>query len=410
MKYLVILFMFVSLTGYAQKKLLRQASELEISEQHVLASEKYREVLYKNARNMEALAGLKRTSQKVVDDKLSAYFINRNSGETEAAVRTFDDILHYREELKYFNVSINIPSYYYTDYEEDKKQLANHQEAKKDEILDEQYLEAVSLFEQAKWIDAWKIFSAIRSYKEASSYLIKIESKAIRISIAENNKNRLSSEDVMRSKLQSEIFKLNNPLIRIISRDNLDQVIEEQKLGLSGLFDEQTVAELGKLLGVDMMLLTRVLNVYVEEPVISTQNKTAYISSSQQVYDPVTQTTNSKLDYFPVTYQEHITQGRSEISFQYQLINVTTAEVLTAEVINESEAINFTSGTYNGDPNTLYPSNGTSIFTKGKERDAFLALFSKNQRTPSKRELEIKLQRTLAKRVAESLDHYFRNR
>ncbi|MEO9870744.1 CsgG/HfaB family protein [Ekhidna sp.] len=412
MKHTLILLIIVSFTSQAQKKLLKQAFALESSEQYEQAAEKYKEVLYKNATRTDAISGLERTAQKVIDKKLSAYFISRNSGELEEAVNMFENVIQYQEELKYFNISAKIPAYYHTDYKADKQRLKTESEFKltkeKKEDNESKYTEAVSLYNQYKWVLAWDIFSTISGYKESSAYLDKIKAKATRVSILENSKNRSSKGDVFRNSLLAEIIQLDNPLIRVISRDNLDQLIEEQKLGLTGLLNEQSVADLGEILGVEVMLLTRVLNYNMSDITNTRENKTAYVATSKQVYDPATQTTNYIKDYYPVTYQEYFIKNALEVSLQYQLIDVATAEVLSSDVIFENYENNISYAFYEGDHNTLHPSNGSAIYTKGKERKEFLKLFSQNPTTLTQKEMDSEVQKMLSKKVAKSLDNYFR--
>ena len=398
----ILLFILLTVSLSAQKKLLKQAASLESKGQYGLASEKYREVLYRNATLEDATNGLKRTSQKVVDQQLSDYFIARNAGELVKAIEIFEDVLQKQEELKYFNVSIDIPSYYFKDYEKDKEKSEEKSqtiaEAESFGRKEEKYAKAVNLFGQKRLVEAWRIFNSISRFKDSSDYLKRIESYAKRLSITPSIKNQFSSEETLRNSLLSEFFKLDNPLIKIIDRENLDQLIEEQKLGLSGLLDEKSASDLGKLLGVEMMLITRLLNYNLEQGDKTNQTKTAYTASIN----------NNIRDYHPVSYLEHYQKNSLEVSFQYQLIDVATAEILIADIIYEKVEDEVNYATYQGDPTALYPSNGTHIFTKGKERDAFQALFSTPTKPLSKKEMDITIQKSLAKKVADSLDKYFK--
>jgi len=44
----------------------------------------------------------------------------------------------------------------------------------------------------------------------------------------------------------------------VVERDQLDKVLSEQKLGMSGLIDESTVVEAGKLLGANYMIISKI--------------------------------------------------------------------------------------------------------------------------------------------------------
>jgi curli biogenesis system outer membrane secretion channel CsgG len=64
------------------------------------------------------------------------------------------------------------------------------------------------------------------------------------------------------SMLQSAL--VNSQFYDIIERDKIQQVLAEQKLGMSGVVDDATAAEVGKLLGVDAMIFGEVTTCRVE--------------------------------------------------------------------------------------------------------------------------------------------------
>ncbi|MEM9856293.1 MAG: CsgG/HfaB family protein [Bacteroidota bacterium] len=71
---------------------------------------------------------------------------------------------------------------------------------------------------------------------------------------------RLSEE--LLNNLSSKARKLE--FFEVIDRDQLDKVIKEQKLSLSGLMDENTTAEIGELKGVDVILVGNVTESIVD--------------------------------------------------------------------------------------------------------------------------------------------------
>jgi len=402
MRIFPLILLIIAAPLSAQKKQLKQARALEANQQYELAIERYKDLLHKNASNVDAKAGFRRMAQKVADNQLSNYFIARNSGDIQKAVGLFEEVIHTQEEAEYFNVSIQIPSYYFEDYEEDKKRLK--EALRTDKIREEHdakehtYENAIQLFNQGDWISASEIFRSLNGFKDTDVYLKKIKSSAKRLAIVASKRNQFSNEETLRNTLLSELLKLNNPLVSVINRNNLDELIEEQKLGLSGLLDEGSVADLGKILGVEWMVITRILNYNLIEGDKRSQVKTAYVA----------RVNNNLKDYYPVSYYESSQQGRLEVSFQYQLIDVATAEILMADIIYEVIEDDLYYATYQGDPNTLFPSNGTHIYTKGKERKTFLSLFNAPSQLMSKKDLDIEVQKLLAKKVAISLDNFLR--
>jgi len=59
--------------------------------------------------------------------------------------------------------------------------------------------------------------------------------------------------DIISDRLELEISKKN--IYRVIDRRNIEKIIKEQKLQLSGNIDESTAIELGKLAGLDNIVL-----------------------------------------------------------------------------------------------------------------------------------------------------------
>lgn len=399
----------------AQKKILKQAFAYESAGLHEQAAESFMEALYKDATKAESIKGLERNAQKVIDDKLSEYFILRNSEELEKAVAQFESVISYQQRLSYFNVKTNIPGYYYEDFENDKsrlEKLAKEGDKKTQENqLNELYEKAVRHYETKQYKKAWLDFDSVQridpSYKEAVQYLELIEEKAMTIAIVPDQISRLMVDESLRSQLVAEISNLNNPLIRMVSRDNLEKLIEEQKLGLSGIIDEKTAAQLGKLMGVKGMLITKVINQNFVEAQKIQQAKTAYTSSKSKVYNQTTQQTEYQTNYQPVSYNEFSQKNRFILSVQYQLIAVETAEILKADVVDYvfEDVLNYAE--YQGDYRSLYPSDGSSIYTKGIERNTFLELFTANRNVLSKKEIEFEATKKLSQKMANSIDNFF---
>jgi curli biogenesis system outer membrane secretion channel CsgG len=80
---------------------------------------------------------------------------------------------------------------------------------------------------------------------------------------------------------------MRNPRVRIVERDQIKQLIEEQKLGLSDLTDPSTAVELGRLLGAEYMLFGTYTDVYgtlrVDVRVVNVE--TGELERAQEVTD-----------------------------------------------------------------------------------------------------------------------------
>lgn len=439
MKYLLLIVLATSsLSSFSQKKILKQALAFEESQLYEQAAEKYMEALYQNATKPESKTGLVRTSQKAMNQKLSNFFIARNSADYEASIAQFDEVIKFRDKLMYFNVSLNIPQYHFADYESDKIQLIEslkqqairaYQEGNKTKSealikkikkyepnFDQQeveqlasqintgprYDEAVQDFERGSWLDAWRGFSEVQAaagnFKETETYKKKIREKATSISIVLPKKSRFSKAEDFKDNIIAEVSQLDNPLIKMVDRENLDQIIEEQKLGLSGILDERSAAALGKVLGVKAMVLIKVINYQYLPGALSTLEKTAYTPNRNQL---------GEISYSPAPYREYTQVSKVLVSLQHQLISTETAEILSADIINKTYTDELTYAKYPGDYNTLYPASEGYIHKSGKDKEAFTKLFTLERTPLSKEEIEFKIQGILANEVAASLNNYF---
>ncbi len=409
----IILLVLVSTGAVAQKKLIKQALAYEKSGLYDQAAQTFMQAYHQNATKPETIQGLKRTSDKVVETMLSDFFIAKNSGETEAAIAEFDEILKYKKQLKYFEVTPDIPGYYYDDYEALKQrrveEIENKAADKKESQAAEAYDKAVSLFDSGRLSEAWQAFDEVETiivnYKDTWQYKSRIKEQATTLSIVIGNRNRFNEVELFKDNLDAEVAQLQNPLIRIVTRSNLDEIIEEQKLGLSGVLEESSAARLGRILGVKNILLVKLINYdYIPGEFVTT-TKTAYKPRLDGALDNLGL---KKITYKSVNYTEYVNSSRILATFQYQLIATESGEVLTADVLREAFEDENTYAEYSGNYLDLYPSDGENIYKKGPVRDEFLAMFEAKRIKLSEKEMEFKVQEVLSKKMAQSVNEYFR--
>lgn len=96
--------------------------------------------------------------------------------------------------------------------------------------------------------------------------------------------NKGASEDLGEIVLDKMITALfNEQRFRVIERSQLNRIIEEQQLGLSGIIDASTAAALGKGLGVDAIILgsvaaTRSGSISIDARAIDTESATIIVA------------------------------------------------------------------------------------------------------------------------------------
>jgi hypothetical protein len=145
---------------------------------------------------------------------------------------------------------------------------------------------------------------------------------------------------------------MNNPSARefleIISRAELQQVLQEQQLGLTGLVDEQTAAKLGKILGVHEIVTGQVTQIIYEPPRTTRrterQKATITVKVGKDQYD-------SREVYATVTFFKKWT--KATIGGSYKIIDVNTAKLKRTQSFSGQASFTTEWATYSGDERAL---------------------------------------------------------
>jgi len=100
---------------------------------------------------------------------------------------------------------------------------------------------------------------------------------------------------------------------QVIERQEIQRIMEEQKLGASGLVTEQTAAQIGKLLGVDLAIFGSVTEFGYSEDQIGGSLKQKGLGLGMKTMS-------------------------ATVGIDIRFVNTTTGEILTAESINKKES------------------------------------------------------------------------
>jgi hypothetical protein len=55
--------------------------------------------------------------------------------------------------------------------------------------------------------------------------------------------------------MMTGLTQTNDPFLRIVDRENMDRILEEQRLSLSGVVDQETAVRVGNLMGAQAVLM-----------------------------------------------------------------------------------------------------------------------------------------------------------
>lgn len=383
------------------KKMVKKGKKLEEAGLYKDASEFYYDGVRRNPKNVNGIIGLKSTGQKVLDDYLQEFYKAYSFEDYKKAVYSFIDAKTYYNKIKGVNVELDYPDYYLKYFEESKKIYLGERYKDGNKLIDEnEYEKAEKVFNEIikiepdykdakvlskvayvepfyqkgqadmdaeRYRDAYFNFDEVvkvnKSYKDAFELREECQSIAIFtiafVPFKETNEYKGVSAKISKAIL-TDVTKKNNPFITVVDRQNTDKLIEEQKLALMGIVDENSAAQAGLLLGVKAVFFGEVTSGSKSSTPLKTENRTAYEQYTVRRYNSATNSYQTHTQYRKRNYQFHTASSSVKLSYNYQLVSSETGEVLSSGNYQEEMIDNIGYATYKGSTNKLYPSRSWS--------------------------------------------------
>ena len=397
------------------KPLSNRAAKLDQAGMHAEAAELYLQSVQRNPRNVDAKIGLRKTGQQLLDDRLGSFFRLMNMGSDRgAAVAAFLDAQAYQERVQRLGVMLEIPEHYRTDFQRIKG-----------EHLVELYDEGQDLLARQDFRGAELVFARIAklepNYKDASSlqrvaYLEplyqagKADLEAGRFRRAHDELSRVVQKDagykdaavllqeairrgqysiavlpftgngdraaMVQAHAMTALTNTGDPFIRIVDRENMDRILEEQRMGLSGIVDEQTAVRVGNLMGAQAVLMGTLIE-YREHPgQLRRSTRQAFESYSVQLVNKETGEKYTETRYRPTQFTEFFQENRVSLSFSYRLVSLETGEVLMSKVEDREVKDHVYYATHEGNVRNLWPANNGVVDLRNNARRDMQALFN----------------------------------
>ena len=399
------------------KSFAKKAGKLDQAGMYAEAADMYLQAVQRNKKNVDAKIGLKQTGQKLLEDKLSTFFKSVAVGDAKGqAVSTYLDAKAYQERVERLGVILEIPDHYRSDFDKVKG-----------EYLIQLYSEGQALLEVQDFPSAERKFSEIAKlepgYKDASSlqavaYLEPLyrtgkgDLAAGNYRKAYNALNKVVTKDqgfkdasvllqecltkgqysiavlpftgsaAQRSptaKVQAyamtALTETKDPFLKIVDRENMERILEEQRLGLSGVVDEQTAVRVGNLMGAKAVLMGEVVEYREEAGKTRSSTKDGYTSYRVQQVNAEGQK-YFETKYKPVKYVEYLQTNKVILSFSYRLVSLETGEILASKVVDRTANDELYYATYDGDKNALYPMANGAIDMGNNSRNQLRSLLS----------------------------------
>ncbi|MBC8213962.1 MAG: hypothetical protein ISR90_03380 [Candidatus Marinimicrobia bacterium] len=145
--------------------------------------------------------------------------------------------------------------------------------------------------------------------------------------------------------------------IDIVSRDQLNLIIEEQKFSHSGLVDDDSMIELGNIQGVHHLIIGDVTQVMATKPKRSKDKRriTRDVVIDKETYKDNKGKTKKRNIYGKVhaTLTIHEIVVDATVTASYQIIDVETSKILSSDNLTGTAHFEHNWGTYRGDKRAL---------------------------------------------------------
>lgn len=412
---LILSVLLQSCTG--TKKYAKQAMQFESAGMYTDAAKNYLESLRRDPNNIDARIGLKKNGEKVFQDHLDRFFTAKATGEKKAAVYSYLDAQAYADILSSYNISVEQPSYMKNDFEmvkdayleelynEGKMLMGKASYAAAENIFKEvkslepgykdvdrlkeiayvepYYQQAVEAYAEERYVKAYNLLENVVNkapdYKDAKM----LQSECLELglfTIAIVGIGNATEDDVLGHKIQASLLtnltRNTNPFIKIIDRENMESILEQQRLNLSGAIDENTAASVGELLGSKAVLSGKIIERTLTTGKTRTFTRDGYQAYSVKRFNKATQKDELVTKYKKVGYKEYYQMNEVKLAYQLQVTSLETGEIIFSRVFDQTNTDAMHFAIYDGDSRYLYPEvKGTVSLNKNEKRrlDALLS-------------------------------------
>ncbi len=428
------------------KSLMKDGLKYESAGMYEDAMKAYKFSLARNMTNVESRSGLKKAGQRVMDNVLDEFSRASMMSKSREAVYNFRAAQDIKKEVKKYGVQLDIPSHYYQTYvtneddflnglytegmeflenenfdaaksrfDEIRAISPNYKDVKSlqdTSVLEPKYRRANVLMGQEDYRQAYKEFTQIirqnPGYKDASeksAEALEMGEFVLAIMPFENQTRMPSIESKIQAYVLNSLTGLNNPFLKIVDRENLDQILAEQNFSLSGVINDASAIEVGNLTGAQTILVGNVIDYRVAK-----SNPRKISKSGYESYDVVRKGEDGKdirtTNYKPITYYEYTNSNSIFVSFHLKVLSLETSEVLISEVIDREIGDEVHYASYGGNRNRLFPKKDNKPFTTRAARNSVRELLDGRRELSSLNELTKEVYASIGSSIAIKIDNY----
>lgn len=438
--FVILILSLVSCKG--PKYYTKLATKQETSGLTTEAANSYYTALVRKRSFIDAQIGMKRTGQTVLNQKLAEFGRKKSLGSSKEAVYAYLDADDYKRKIGNVGINLDINQMYlddfdaaktnyvselyekgtthleneeYRDAEQTFKELTkfdpNFKDAK--DLGDVAYLEPLykdgkAMLEAGKFRSAYESLSKVLAKKSNYKNSLDLKNQSLEkgtITIAllpfTNGTRTQNAEVNMSAYTLSALTNIKDPFLRVVDREHMMAILQEQKLQLSGVVDDATAVEVGKIVGAQVILTGTVLKYDEKTGNINRETRTAYQSYSEKQISNGQEIVVTK--YKPVEYSSFYGKSYTAMDAQVKLISLKTGELLKTNLITKRLEDEVYYARSDFDRNSLFPGEGGRVLTGSDKVQSFRALFNARRELKSVEELNADLYKSVSNEMAEQV-------
>jgi tetratricopeptide (TPR) repeat protein len=235
------------------------------------------------------------------------------------------------------------------------------------ELAAKLYERALEFENQKMWGNTFLWFRALQQvdplYRDTANKVEQTHEKlldraSVKIAVLEleSPKTVPDAGSIVSGSIVSNLFKLGRKDFKVIEREALQSIMKEIAIGQAGVLDVETAKEIGKIAGIDVILVGRVLQYKVDQTeaegrkTVSVQVGTRTIANPayeihlaevqagrRKSSDPAPPQTVQEPVHQLVTYKIGSVTAIGYVSVSFRLVGVERGDILLAEKIDEQE-------------------------------------------------------------------------
>jgi hypothetical protein len=217
------------------------------------------------------------------------------------------------------------------------------------ELYPNYYLASKSI-DEGRLRDAYKALKKIEAVDPSfrdSKQMLEACLKAGRISVAYVAIDKESINDEVEKELGAHVVQSlledKDPFLVLLDRDYTSKLLDEQKLAMSGLYDEKSLIQAGKLIGARYILLGEIIEYSADQKLNDYGFKKGYLGKT--------------IGDTKVKYRQWNKKYSIQIKYRVSMVDAETGETFFNSVYPLTATHQIDWAEYNGDHKMVYPGN-----------------------------------------------------